>query len=180
MSQADQNGNGDKLSPGQTFIDFEAVDHGGTDRRLSEIANGDPLVLHFYRGWWCPKEQQFLRNLVELQAEAEVAYTGMVSVTVDPPELTAPFRAGLGARWPFLSDPDRTLLDQLGLEEHTDPVHRPYLPYAFVLYPDLVVHSAYNGYWYWGRATNEEIRRDLREVTRDTRGNEWDIRQGPS
>jgi hypothetical protein len=32
----------------------------------------------------------------------------------------------------------------------------------------------YNGYWYWGRPSNEDLRRDLREITRQIRP-DWDL-----
>jgi len=38
-------------------------------------------------------------------------------------------------------------------------------PHTFVLFPDLVVHSVYNGWFFAGRPTIEELRRDLRAVT---------------
>ena len=43
--------------PGERFPDLELVDHSGNLRRLSDLAGGDPLLLQFYRGFWCPKEQ---------------------------------------------------------------------------------------------------------------------------
>jgi peroxiredoxin len=159
---------------GESFPDLELHDHSGNVRQLSTLTQGDPLVLNFYRGYWCPKEQQFFRNLTALQVEAEVAYTRMVSVSVDPPEVEAAFRAGLDARWLFLSDSDRRYIGALGLEETTDTVHRPYQPYTFTLYPDLTVHRVYNGYWYWGRPTNEDLRRDLREISRAIRP-DWQL-----
>ena len=159
----------DRLSSGQRFPDLELPDHTGRARRLSELAGGDPLVLQFYRGWWCPKEQRFFQSLAELQDEAEVAYTRIVSVSVDASEVQAAFRAGLGARWTFLSDSERRYLDELELRETTDTVHHPYLPAVFTLGPDLAIHRAYNGYWFWGRPTNEELRRDLRELTQSLR-----------
>ena len=151
------------------FPDLSLPDAVGNRRLLSQLAGGDPVVLQFYRGWWCPKEQAFFRGLVDLQDEAEVAYTRFVSVSVDPPEVQAAFRAGLGARWTFLSDAERQWLSVLELEETTDTLHRPYRPAVFVLRPDLRVAAAYNGYWYWGRPTMEELRRDLRAVTREVR-----------
>ena len=102
------------LAPGDPFPDLELPDHAGNVRRLSELVAGDPTVLHCYRGWWCPKEQRYFRRLLELQDEAEVAYVRIVSLSVDPPEVTAAFRAGLGARWTFLCDPERRALAQLG------------------------------------------------------------------
>ncbi len=114
-----------------------------------------------------------MRNLLQLQDEMEVAYTRIVSITVDPPEVAASFRAGLGARWTFLSDEQRSVMGELDIEEEADPGHRPFLPYSFVLHPDLTIHSIYNGYWFWGRPTNQDIRRDLRAVSEQVRA-DWD------
>jgi peroxiredoxin len=161
-------------SAGSSFPDLELPDHTGRSRTLTEIAGGDPLVLVTSRGWWCPKEQRFLRGLVALQDELEIAYTRLVVVSTDPPEISAAFRAGLGARFLFLSDEERLWLDRLGLRETTDTVHHPYRPAAFTLFPDLRVHRAYNGYWFWGRPTLEEVRRDLREITRAIRP-DWEL-----
>ncbi len=110
-----------------------------------------------------------MRQLVELQNEVEVAYSKIVSVTVDPPEVISAFRAGLGARWTILSDPERIYQRELDLLETTDTINRPYIPYTFTLYPDLMIHRIYNGYWFWGRATMEELRQDMREITRRIR-----------
>jgi thiol-disulfide isomerase/thioredoxin len=82
--------------PGDQFPDLDLPDHSGNQRRLSELAAGDPLFLNFYRGFWCPKEQAFFRKLVRLQDEAEVAYTRFASASIDPPEVAAAFRVGLG------------------------------------------------------------------------------------
>lgn len=161
------------LAPGQRFPDVDLPDHTGRPRTLREIAAGDPLVLLTSRGWWCPKEQRHLRELSRLQDEFEVAYTRLVVLSVDPPEVQAAFRAGLGARFTFLSDADRRWIASLGLLEVTDTLHHPYLPAAFTLAPDLLIHRAYNGYWYWGRPTMEELRRDMRELTRSLRA-DWE------
>jgi peroxiredoxin len=162
----------ERLEPGRHFPDLRLPDHTGRPRTLSEIANGDPLALVTSRGWWCPKEQRFLRGLVGLQDEFEVAYSKLVVISVDPPEVQAAFRAGLGARFLFLSDQERRWLDRLGLREMTDTVHHPYLPAVFTLHPDLGIHRAYNGYWYWGRPTAEELRRDMREISMQIRS-DW-------
>src|SRR3954471_21204215 len=108
-----------RIQPGSTFPDLTLPDHAGRARSLGELAAGDPLVLQTYRGFWCPKEQAYFRRLVEFQDEVEVSYTSVGSLSVDPPDTSAAFRAGLGARWTFLSDPDRDHLDRLGLRETT-------------------------------------------------------------
>jgi len=48
-----------------------------------------------------------------------------------------------------------------------DPLkHRPT---AFSLFGDLTIHSAYDGNWYWGRPTAEDLRRDMRAISRAVR-----------
>jgi peroxiredoxin len=164
--------------PGDLFTDLELPDHAGNTRRLSELLAGDPTVLHCYRGWWCPKEQRYFQRLLELQQEAEVAYVRIISLSVDPPEVAAAYRAGLGARWTFLCDPDRVAQAQLGLRETTDTKHNPYVPRVFTLSPEgLRIHAVYDGYWYSGRATLEELRQDLRAIQRSLRP-DWDTPTG--
>jgi hypothetical protein len=46
------------------------------------------------------------------------------------------------------------------------------MPAAFTLAPDYV-HRAYNGYWYFGRPTHEELRRDMRAITMAAR-EDWE------
>ena len=70
------------LVPGNPFPELELPDHSGVPRTLTELAEGDPVVLTFFRGWWCPKEQAFFRSLVRLQEEMEVAYSRLVSVSL--------------------------------------------------------------------------------------------------
>jgi peroxiredoxin len=164
-----------RLEPGDSFPDLDLPDHTARPRLLSEVANGDPVVLLTSRGWWCPKEQRYLRELVRLQEEFEVGYARIVVVSVDPPGTQAAFRAGLGARFLFLSDSERRWLDRLGLRETTDTVHHPYRPAGFTLFPDLRIHAAYNGYWFWGRPTHEELRQDMRAITRAIRP-DWMLR----
>jgi peroxiredoxin len=162
------------VKPGERFPDLDLIDHTGRERTLSEVAGGDPLALFTSRGWWCPKEQRYMRELAKIQDELEVAYARLVVVSVDPPEVQAAFRAGLGARFLFLSDAERRWLPRLGLEETTDTLHTPYRPACFTLHPDLTIHAGYNGYWYLGRATMEELRQDLRAITRAVRS-DWEV-----
>lgn len=159
---------------GERFPDLDLPDHTGRGRTLSEVAGGDPLALVFSRGWWCPKEQRYMREVAAGQDEFEVAYARIAVVSVDPPEVQSAFRAGLGARFAFLSDADRRWLPRLGLLEEADELHDPYRPTAFTLFPDLTVHGAWAGDWYWGRPTMEELRMAMRDITRAVR-DDWDF-----
>jgi peroxiredoxin len=111
-----------------------------------------------------PSEQAFFRRLVALQDALEVSYARIVSLSVDPAPVAAAFRAGIGARWTFLCDPERSALERLGLRETTDTVNHPYVPAVFTLLPDRTIHSAYDGYWFLGRPTGDELLRDLRAI----------------
>ena len=166
-----------ELTAGANFPDVDLPDHTGRARSLSVLADGDPLALFSSRGWWCPKEQRYLRELCRIQGEFEVAYARIAVISVDPPEVQSALRAGLGARFTFLSDADRRWIGPLGLCEGTDTLHHPYRPAGFTLFPNLSIHRAYNGYWYWGRATMEELRRDMREISAAIRA-DWEVPEG--
>jgi len=84
---------------------------------------------------------------------------------VDPPRVNAAFKAGLGARFPFLSDEHLRLTDELGIRETTDKVHGPLpVPFTFALLGDLTIHKIFNGWYFVGRPTPEELRQTIREL----------------
>ena len=85
------------LVPGERFPDLSLPDSDSNVRQLTELAGRDPLLVHTYRGWFCPKERAYLRRLVDLQGDAEVAYTRFVSLSVESPAVNGAFRAGLDA-----------------------------------------------------------------------------------
>ena len=76
--------------------------------------------------------------------------------------------------WTFLSDPGRKVQKDLDIAEYTDPDHNPMIPHTLVLEPGLRVYKIYNGYWFFGRPTVEELRLDLRAVLQRCRP-DWDI-----
>jgi len=110
-----------------------------------------------------------LRHFVEFQEELAVNYCKLAVISVDSPEVNAAFRAGLGARFPFLSDQDRRVVAQLDMTETSKSRGITAIPYTFCLLPDLTIYSIYCGYWYVGRPTLDELRRDLREMMKQVR-----------
>jgi peroxiredoxin len=154
------------LKVGAQFPDFELPDQEGTIRKLSQILRGYPGVLLFGRGYFCPKDRRQLTNYVtELQPELRVNYCHMIYVSVDDKMNANETRDSLGADWPFLMDPDRRLLHELEMVDTTDPAHGEiYIPYSFILDRDRSIYKIYNGWWFLGRPTPEDIRQDLRAV----------------
>jgi peroxiredoxin len=162
------------IAAGSTFPDYELPDHTKVPRRLSELQGDDPLILTLARGHYCPKEHQQHQELVAFYSKVNVAYTQMATITTDDDHLIKEFRASLGAQWTFLSDPGRIVQKDLDIQEYTDPENDPMIPHTLVLKPGLVIHSIYNGYWFWGRPSLDELRRDLRAVTSEIRP-DWDL-----
>ena len=159
------------------FPDIELPNHQNELMRLSQFTrpslldkylgfqDGYPLILVFFRGFFCPRDQQQMRQLVEFQHELAVNYGKLVAVSVDPPLVQAAFRAGLGAQWTFLSDEQRAIIKQINILDETEGEYAYRAqPYTFVLRPDLRIHAIYNGWYFVGRPTNEELRHDLRAL----------------
>ena len=107
-------------------------------------------------------------------ARVEVGYCRLVTISTDNITETNEYRSGVGAHWPFLSDPRRIVQKDLDIAEYTDPAHNPMIPHVIVLAPRLVIYKIYNGYWFFGRPTVEELGQDLRAVSMKCRP-DWDI-----
>lgn len=159
---------------GAVFPDYALSDHRGVRRTLSELQQHDPLVLVLSRGGFCPKERRQHEGLLQLHCEMQVGYCRLVTISTDNLLETNEFRTGVGAHWTFLSDPGRTLQRDLDIAEYTDPTHNPMIPHTLVLEPGRRVYKIYNGYWFFGRPTVEELRLDLRVVLQRCRP-DWDI-----
>jgi peroxiredoxin len=162
------------IVPGAVFPDYALPDQEEVVRSLSEIQGDDPMILTLARGHYCPKEHQQHLELASFQPKIAVAYTQIVTISTDEHHTSQEFRASVGAMWPFLSDPGRTVQQDLDIQEYTDPDNNPMIPHTLVLKPGLVVHSIYNGYWFWGRPSIYDLWRDLREASAESRP-DWDL-----
>jgi peroxiredoxin len=162
------------IVPGAILPDYELSDHQAKRRKLSALQGQDPMVLVLSRGGFCPKERRQAEGLLQLHRELEVGYCRLVTISTDNITRTKEFRSGVGAHWPFLSDAGRIVQKDLDIAEYTDPVNNPMIPHVIVLEPGLVIYRIYNGYWYFGRPTIEDLRQDLRAVLRKCRP-DWDI-----
>lgn len=162
------------LISGSKFTDYELPDHAAVRRKLSDLQGKDPMVVILGRGGFCPRDRRQTEGLIQLYREMEVGYCKLVTITTDNILETNEYRLGAGADWPFLSDPRRVVQKDLDIAEYTDPLHNPMIPHVVVLEPGLIVYKIYNGYWYFGRPTVEELRQDMRAVSMKCRA-DWDI-----
>ena len=159
---------------GAVFPDYELTDHTGKHRKLSELQGADPMILVLGRGGYCPRDRRQAEGLLQLHREMEVGYCRLVTISADNILTTNEYRTGVGAHWTFLSDSERKVQKDLDIAEYTDPEHNPMIPHVIVLEPGLVIFKIYNGYWFFGRPTIEELRQDLRDVSKKCRP-DWDI-----
>ena len=162
------------IVPGAIFPDYELPDHTAKHRKLSELQGPHPMVIVLGRGGFCPKDRRQHEGLVQLYREMEVGYCRLVTISTDNITETNEFRSGVGAHWPFLSDAGRKVQKDLDIAEYTDTVNNPMIPHTIVVEPGLVIHKIYMGYWFFGRPTVEELRQDLRALTKKCRP-DWDI-----
>ena len=162
------------IVPGAVLPDYELSDHTGKHHKLSQLQAQHPMVVILSRGGFCPKDRRQHEGLLQLHREMEVGYCRLVTISTDNITDTNEFRTGVGAHWPFLSDPRRIIQKELDIAEYTDPKHNPMIPHTIVLEPGLVIYKIYMGYWFFGRPTLEDLRQDLRAVLKKCRG-DWDV-----
>ncbi|MFI6495343.1 peroxiredoxin family protein [Streptomyces sp. NPDC050564] len=164
------------LTAGATFPDFRLPDHTGRPTSLSEIQGDDPMVIVLAREAYSAKDQRQHEGLAQLWREMKpgVGYCKLVTITTSGLQETYDYRSGVAAEWPFLSDPGRVVQRELDIAEYTDPEHDQMVPHTVVCEPGLKIYKVYNGYWFFGRPTVEELRQDLRVVLRRCRW-DWDL-----
>src|SRR5580698_11163455 len=118
------------IVPGGVFPDYELPDHTGQLRKLSEIQGDDPLILTLARGHYCPKEHQQHLELAAFYPRIAVGYTKIATIATDPHHTLQEFRASVGAQWPFLSDPERTVQKDLVFKESATTENDPMIPHT--------------------------------------------------
>ncbi len=162
------------IIPGGTFPDYELTDHIKVRRRLSELQGIEPMILVLSRGGFCPKDHQQHLELAANYPKIRVAYTQIVTISTDNILKTNEFRDSGGAQWTFLSDAGRKIQKDLGIQEYTDSHYDPMIRTRSYSSRGWSSSASTNGYWFWGRPSFEDLRRDLREVTREIRP-DWDL-----
>src|SRR3981081_4833576 len=98
------------IVPGAISPDYELSDHTAKRRKLCDLQGQHPMVLVLSRGAFCPKDRRQAEGLLELHREMEVGYCRLVTTSTENITETNENRSGIGAHWPFLSDPRPTVI----------------------------------------------------------------------
>src|SRR5438309_11747380 len=138
------------IVPGAVFPDYELTDHTGKRRKLSELQGQDPMVLVLSRGSFCPKDRRQHEGLVQLHYEMEVGYCRLITISTDNLTETNEYRTGVGAHWPFLSDPGRKVQKDLAFPETPDLLQNPIIRNTMVFEPGLVIYKSSMGNGFFG------------------------------
>ena len=113
-------------------------------------------------------------ELASFYPRIAVGYTQIATISTNNHHTLQEFRASVGARWTFLSDPERKIQKDFNIQEYTDPEHDPMIPHTLVLKPGLLIHRIYDGYWFRGRPSTTDLWHDLRGVTSEIRPH-WNL-----
>lgn len=109
------------VATGDTVRDAALVRTDGTETTLARELNGNPAVLVFYRGAWCPycniALQTYQRDLLPRLREEGVE---LVAISPQTPEGSEQTVSNGGLSFTVLSDPANRLIRELGII--TEPV----------------------------------------------------------
>lgn len=161
------------VKAGDTAPDFTLSSSDGTKVTLSEAVKDAPVVLVFYRGYWCPF---CIAQLRELLAESEK--TRLFAVSIDPSATTNKLiqfvesKDKIKFKYSFLSDPKAKTIDAYGIR---DPEFKGQ-EFDGIPYPTVYVIGA-NRKVIWSklekdfkkRPTNAEIRAALNKASADVK-----------
>ena len=116
----------DVIKPGTTLSDATLLDPLGTETTLYQaIPAGQPAVIVFYRGAWCPFCNIALQTYQEvLLPQLQSRDVALVAVSPQKPDGSLTMKQKHGLTFSVLSDPGLKLADQVGVVMHLSEVAR--------------------------------------------------------
>ena len=105
ISQEDRSAEDAKgLMPGEDAPMFSAVDAGNNTFSLEEALNEGPVVLIFYRGFWCPVCNEHLGQIQDSLQMIEERGVKVIAVSPEKPEYLDEMADKTGAEFTLLYD----------------------------------------------------------------------------
>lgn len=100
-----------QLKVGEHAPDFSGIDQNGETFNLYETLNGKPVVLMFYRGYWCPHCNKQLSQLEDSLSFITEKGGMVVAVTPEKPENIKKTLEKTGASFKIIYDTDLTIMN---------------------------------------------------------------------
>jgi len=129
------------MREGDVAPDFELPDENGTNRRLSDLLAGGPVVLFFYPAAMTPGCTAESCHFRDLKAEFEAVGAQRVGISADQVEKQKRFSDKHSFDYPLLSDPDGAVATQFGVRRRFTALS-PTKRATFVIGTDRTVLAA--------------------------------------
>jgi peroxiredoxin len=103
-------------APGSTLPDTPMLDANGASTTLTEVRRGQPAVLVFYRGAWCPYCNMALRTYqAELLPELTARGIELIAINPQKPDGSLSAQEINELSFAVVSDPGNALASELGI-----------------------------------------------------------------
>ncbi|MCB0948065.1 MAG: peroxiredoxin [Mycobacterium sp.] len=124
---------------GDTVADFELPDQTGTNRKLTELLVGGPIVLFFYPAAMTPGCTKEACHFRDLAADFAALGASRVGISADPVDKQAKFAQQQNFDYPLLSDTDGVVAAQFGVKRGLLGKFMPVKRTTFVIDTDRTV-----------------------------------------
>lgn len=106
--------------------DFKATDQNGEEIRLKDLVKKGKVVLVFYRGFWCPHCNRFLKKLEDSLQLIKAKGATLVAVTPEKPGNISKTIEKTKAGYPILFDEDLKIMKayDVDLEQQENTITR--------------------------------------------------------
>ncbi len=95
------------LSVGDVAPAIESTDQSGRPVSLAALLKQGPVIVTFYRGFWCPFCNKYLK---QLQDSVAAAGGRIIAISPESPEFARKTAEKTGATYPIVSDADGRLI----------------------------------------------------------------------
>ena len=117
------------LEEGAKAPEFVGTDQMGNEIKMSSLTQDGPLVVIFYRGYWCPVCNRYLSEMTQSIPEIQSKGAKLVAVTPELPDNISKTINNTGLTIPVISDPDGSIMDAYGVkfkvsEEYQEKIRR--------------------------------------------------------
>ena len=109
------------LKPGAMVPDFELRNQDGVPRKAAELYGSGPLVITFYRGFWCPYCNADLANLKKYVPAIEEAGGKIIAISPEKQEYSRKIIVTRKLNFEILTDEGNQVAEQFGLKFALSP-----------------------------------------------------------
>jgi len=106
------------LEVGDKAPGIRAIDQNGNTFQLSKVVKEAPVVLFFYRGYWCPVCNQYLKNYADSLSLLTEQGTKVIAVTPETSENVRKTQDITNINIRILPDKNETIMEKYGVAYH--------------------------------------------------------------